>query len=195
MNGLDQSMKPLTCLWASLLLACPALAAADPCQDIAKRFAQAHAAAAHAPELCFRDAECPPRSIRARDIWENSDSPQTLRDQLLEPSEWTARVTALPLPGDNIKFIRIARTVETAHCVRDTYLLRSNGKYAMVESPTLGALSADVGYCGDASVEMMSSGKDILIVLADYDAYVVHRLMSDFSLQRLCSHPRARQLK
>jgi len=170
----------------------------SPCDDsIRAKLDDARARSMNAPELCFeKDASCRPGDIQASDFWTNSDDPETVRGELLGNSDLIGRITTLAIPNGTGSLVRIARIGGTAHCVNDSYLHQMNGRYAVVHSESLDSLSGEGKYggdgvCGGDGVEMLSDGKDILIV---YDE-TVYRLLRSFDLQYVCqvsSKPKAK---
>ena len=115
------------CLWALPLFA-QAIQPEAACKRVSKVLGVNQAPDAR-PELCFSGQICLPRGIQVSKFLLNAEDPERLRIALQEYSNWVARIERAPMNGIKGGIIRLSRRVGTASCVRDTYLLKSHGKY------------------------------------------------------------------
>lgn len=139
-------------------------------------------------ELCFPRYEgCVERGgWPAELIWRNGFDAEDVRNRLLEYEDWTGRISEANMPGEHGKLVRIERTVGTAHCVRDTYLLYRDNRYRLIDSPSLDALSAEATNCGDAKVELRDMGEPV-VVTRFYGVVTAYRFAEYFQLAKICS--------
>lgn len=107
--------------------------------------------------------------------------------ELMDSSDWTGSVSEVEMPSKHGTLVRIARVVGTAHCVRDTYLLRQDNRYRAIHSDSLDRLSAEAGNCGDGKVTFSQFRGAPLLVTAFYGSITGYRFASNFDLREVCS--------
>jgi hypothetical protein len=139
-------------------------------------------------ELCFPgDQNCLDQGgLVAEDIWKSADTPDQVKSVLLEYADYIGRVSETDIPRKGGKIVRIGRFVGSAHCVRDTYFLYQKGTYRLIDSPSLEALSAEAGNCGDVGITLKAIGEPLLVTRF-YGVVTAYRFGDDFALRKVCS--------
>jgi hypothetical protein len=104
----------------------------------------------------------------------------------MEYSDWTGRVSEVAMPSMRGALVHISRLVGTAHCIRDTYLLRQDNHYRSIHSTSLDQLSAE-GNCGDVEVRLKQLAGEPLLVTAFYGTVTAYRFAPNLDLREVCT--------
>ncbi len=180
---------------ALLLLACLAQAvhAQAPCDALVARTRAQEAGHPAVPvqaprELCFSDAvNCASSEFSAERVWRHAADAATVRAELEEYTNWRTMVTQAHSASKRGDVLHLARIVGTAHCVRDTWLLRQANQYRIIHSASLDDLSAEGGNCVDAAVSLEQAGAEPLVVTDFHSVLTAYRFDPAFELRAACS--------
>lgn len=139
-------------------------------------------------DLCFPGEQyCLEQGgFAAEDIWKSANKPDEVKGVLLEYADYTGRVSEADMPDKSGTIVRIGRFVGSAHCVRDTYFLYQNGIYRLIDSPSLEALSAEAGNCGDVGVALKAIGEPMLVTRFS-GVLTAYRFGENLALRKVCS--------
>uniref|UniRef100_A0A809DUF5 Uncharacterized protein n=1 Tax=Ralstonia solanacearum TaxID=305 RepID=A0A809DUF5_RALSL len=104
-----------------------------------------------APELCFKNQrECGKDDVPAEQFWQAAKSPdaaKSIQKALEGGSDSIGRVSHIRMRGLAAPIVRIGRRVGRWNCIRDTYLVRDEHGYAILDNPSLQNFSQETGYC------------------------------------------------
>ena len=201
-NCLKASYRKRIDAFGSISLADKSPSPAEICTHLLHQFNVVHkdnqplgAGTYHEKILCFPDNKnsCQPSDkYHPADLFfksNNLSDTKAIQDELHQYENTNSYVSELDINGDGFPEVRIARTIGTARCVRDTYLKRIGGSYSLIHTPSLDSLSEEAGNCGSGEIFFSRYKNKSYAAEVFYRNLAVYQIEPDFNLNVVCKLP------
>ncbi|MHA6896725.1 hypothetical protein ACQUJT_22005 [Ralstonia pseudosolanacearum] len=147
-----------------------------------------------APELCFKNQrECGKDDVPAEQFWQAAKSPaaaQSIQKTLEGGSDSIGYVSHIRVQGLAAPIVRIGRRVGSWNCIRDTYLVRDEHGYDILDNPSLQNFSQEAGYCGNDYVTYHQWRGDTYAITSENSARGRHlevfKMNAALTLDKVC---------